>query len=95
MNRVTDIRVTVIILVEVVPAHDDIHNNDANNWRSSNTVSSSSSSLFSRSESRSCETALHNSRTSEFTTGSIVFAPTWWHLLQNFFQTFYESKHGY
>jgi hypothetical protein len=70
----------------------DSHNKDANNWRSSNVVSSSSNSLFSRSESCSCETSLHNSRTSELMTGSMVFAPTL--VLQNFFQTFYQSKHG-
>ena len=70
------------------------HNNEASSWRSSNTVSSSSSSLFSRSESCSCETARHNSRTSELTTDSIIFAPTLpLYFLQNVYQTLYVRKH--
>lgn len=69
------------------------YNNDANSWRSSNTVRSSSNSLFSRSESCSCETALHNWRTSELTTGSMFFAPTFGSCKSSS-KAFYMRKHG-
>jgi len=81
-----------LLIVETSGDRDQIHNNDANSWRSSSTVSSSSNSLFSRSESRSCETALHSSRTSELTTGSIVFTPML--VLANLLPNLYQKKHG-